>query len=136
MKLSPDGKSLALTVPGLKTGDSWAVMSLDGKTLRRIGNEMDAFCGGGINQWTSNGKRILAWGAHSCDDWREEPFLIDLDAGTATRVMLPTGVSEDDGVTLVPNGKEVLVSASKPSMGHLVSLDLNRVFISRAGEEN
>lgn len=134
VKLAPDGRWLALTVPGIKTGDSWVIMSLDGKTMRRLGNEMDAFCGGGISKWSEDGRRILAWGAKSCSDWVEEPYIIDVDAGTVTAVPMAKSLAREDW-WLMPNGRDLLVQETKPMIGHIVSLDLAPVMTSRVSEK-
>ena len=125
---SPDGKWVALGSVGVQDGrdrPQWAVASVDGKTYRLLGEPMG--CDDWPVQWLPDSRSFIAIGAPSCSDWHEELYQVPIDGSMARRIQLPAG----EGLTLTPDGKNVLVAADDPSQGSIVAYDLAKLVSAR-----
>jgi len=127
--LSPDGKWVAFGSVGPKDNKQhpeWAITSLDGKTVRLLGEPM--LCDAWPHQWLPNSKALIAYGAASCDEWREELYVVPIDGGPARHIPLPN----NHGVSLTPDGRSLLVAALEPRTMALVALDVRKAIGAQA----
>jgi hypothetical protein len=121
-ELSPDGKWLAFGSGGQKDNKSmpqWAITSLDGKTVRLLGEPMG--CDAWPVQWLPDSRALLAVGVQSCDAYSADLYVVPIDGSPARRV----GVRADNaGVALTADGRSLLVGEYGRSPTSIVALDL------------
>ena len=87
---SPDGKWIALGSIGVRDGKTvpqWAVTSTDGATFRLLGSTMG--CDAWPEYWLPDSRAFIAVGADSCDDWREDRYVVPIDGSPAKRIARP-----------------------------------------------
>ena len=121
-ELSPDGKWLAFGSGGQKdnkTIPQWAITSLDGKTVRLLGEPMG--CDAWPVQWLPDSRALLAIGAQSCDPYNAEWYVVPIDGSPARRVGVP---ALNAGVALTSDGSSLLVAEYGRSPTSIVALDL------------
>jgi Tol biopolymer transport system component len=123
-ELSPDGKWLAFGSGGqkdTKTIPQWAITSLDGRTVRLLGEPMG--CDAWPVEWLPDSRALLAIGVQSCDPYNAELYVVPIDGSPARRVPIPTSNS---GVALTADGHSLLVGEYDRSPTSIVALDLTQ----------
>lgn len=127
--LSPDGKWLAFGSGGQKenqTRPQWAITSLDGKTVRLLGEPMS--CDAFPHQWLPDSRALIAFGVQSCDDYRPEAYVVPIDGGPARHLSLP----ESSGATVTPDGRSILVAAVDGSSTSLIAIDVTKALAGKS----
>ena len=128
--LSPDGKWVAFGSGGMKDGKThpqWAIASLDGKTVRLLGEPM--LCDAWPDEWLPDSKALFGRGAASCDKWQPEVYILPIDGGPARHLSVP---DNNGGPALSHDGRSLLISAQDPMSSTLVSLDVRMALGARA----
>jgi Tol biopolymer transport system component len=121
--LSPDGKWVAFGSGGQKEGKphpEWAITSLDGKTVRLLGEPM--MCDAWPEHWLPDSRAFLAVGVSSCDQYHIEHYIVPIDGGPVRHLTVP----DDYGMTLTPDGRALLVATFGRRSVSLIALDVNK----------
>ena len=127
--LSPDGKWIAFGSGGQKDGKTypqWTLTSVDGKTVRLLGEPM--MCDAWPEQWLPDSRAFLAAGVASCDQYKVEHYIVPIDGGPARHLTVP----DDYGMTITPDGRGLLVSAFGPKSMSLIAIDVNKAIAGDA----
>jgi Tol biopolymer transport system component len=130
--LSPDGKWVAFGSGGMKDNKihpQWAIASIDGKTVRLLGEPM--LCDAWPDEWLPDSKALFARGAASCDDWRPETYIVPIDGGPARHIDVPL---DRGGPALAHDGRSLLVSVLEPMSITLMSLDVRKALGAQAAQ--
>ena len=130
--LSPDGKWIAFGTRGGKdeqTFSQWAIASLDGKTVRMLGEPTVTPCrksnfygAAWPHEWLPDSRSLIAIGA-SCDS-HTQVYVVPIDGTAARRIPIPSDWDPD--VTLMPNGRSLLAATIKGGSMSIVALDLTK----------
>jgi len=126
--LSPDGKWVAFGSGGEKDGKThpqWTITSLDGKTVRSLGEPMP--CDAWPEQWLPDSRALLAAGV-ACEHYHIEHYIVPIDGSPARHLTVP----DDYGITLTHDGKALLVSAFGPKSMSLIALDVDKAIAGSA----
>ena len=127
--LSPDGKWLAFGSGGQKDGQThpqWTIASLDGKTVRPLGEPM--LCDAWPVEWMPNARAFIAAGVASCDHYHIEYYVVPIDGGAVRHLKVPG----DYGLTVTPDGRGIVLSAFGARSMSLIALDLNKAIAGSA----
>ena len=127
--LSPDGKWVAFGSGGQKDGQThpqWTIASVDGKTVRSLGEPM--LCDAWPEQWLPDSRAFLAAGVPSCDHYHVEHYIVPVDGSPVRHLTVP----DDFGTTVTPDGRGLLVSAFGPKSMSLIALDVNKAIAGGA----
>ena len=130
-ELSPDGKWLAFGSGGLKDNrpvPQWAITSLDGKTVRLLGEPMG--CDAWPVAWLPDSRGLIAVGAQSCDAFTPEVYVVPIDGSPARRLSVP----ENGGTTVTPDGRSLIVAADDGGPWSIVALDITKALTERASQ--
>jgi hypothetical protein len=129
-ELSPDGKWLAFGSGGQKdnkTIPQWAITSLDGKTVRLLGEPMA--CDAWPIQWLPDSRALIAVGVSSCDPFNADVYVVPIDGSPARRL----GVSPlNAGFALTSDGRSLLVGEYGRSPTSIVALNLSKALAGAA----
>ena len=104
----------------------WAVVSIDGKTTRLLGETMP--CDAWPFQWLPGSRSLIAFGVQSCDRYEPELYVVPIDGGPARHLPTPGNV----GVTLMPDGRSLLVAAVEANTASIVAVDATKAMSGRA----
>ena len=127
--LSPDGNWIAIGSTGMKDNQprpQWAVVSIDGKTTRLLGETMP--CDAWPYQWLPGSRSLIAYGVQSCDHYEPELYVVPIDGGPARHLPTPGNV----GVTLMPDGRNLLVATVEANTASIVAVDATKAMSGRA----
>jgi Tol biopolymer transport system component len=127
--LSPDGKWIAIGSTGMKDNQprpQWAVLSIDGKTTRLLGETMP--CDAWPYQWLPGSRSLIAYGVQSCDSYEAELYVVPIDGGPARHLPTPANL----GLTLTPDGRNVLVAAFEAESTSIIAVDVAKAMSDRA----
>jgi Tol biopolymer transport system component len=131
-ELSPDGKWVAFGSGGQKdnkTIPQWAITSLDGKTVRLLGEPMA--CDAWPVQWLPDSRALLAVGVSSCDPYSADLYVVPIDGTPARRLTLPKPTA---GSALTPDGRSLVVGVYDRFSTSLVALDVAKALGANAAQ--
>jgi Tol biopolymer transport system component len=139
--LSPDGKWFAFGTRGGKGDQTYsqgAIASLDGKTVRMIGEPTLTPCRksnfyGAVwpHEWLPDSRSLVVLG-DPCSASRShvQVYVAPIDGTPARHLPMPS--QWDPDVTLMPDGRSLLVAAINEGSMSIVALDLTRALGSKA----
>ena len=120
-KVSPDGKLIAFSGPGLGASDIWT-MHADGSDLRDVTNSPDQ--NDAFPAWSPDG-RELAFSAEAPGSRAGQLFVLDLRSGVAHAVTQPFQPREPGDPSWSPDGRHIVFDefAEPPALGQLWIVD-------------
>lgn len=116
--LSPDGVWLGFTIPNESSGEDWVLVPIRGGAPKHLGT---IGCNGHMYEWLPNTHQILGWGAESCDQWVELPYLLDAD-GAPPRVITHEA---SEAYVLMPGGRDLLMIEDGVLRGSIEAVDVS-----------
>jgi Tol biopolymer transport system component len=125
---SPDGKWIAFGSAGAPKKPQLAITSMDGSTFRLLGSPMG--CDVWPIEWLPDSRSFLGFTRESCSEWRPATYIVPIDGSTPRHLPVPS----NQGVTVTPDGRSLLVAAEDPKTASIVSFNLSDL-LSKAGKK-